>query len=43
VYWESPEEVIARRCRCDASYHTVPDVPGFGLAVIRLIEAEVIP
>lgn len=42
VYWQTPEEVIQLRCvGCDASYHKVPNVPGFGLAVIALIEAEV--
>jgi hypothetical protein len=40
IYWDTPEEVVAQRCRIDASFHEVDDVPGWGLSVIRLIERE---
>src|SRR4051794_4522085 len=46
VYDDStPEEVIAARCNTGlvAAYHTVRNTSGFGLAVIRLIAAEMSP
>ena len=45
VYWETPEAVRdsviqTGKNQHNAVYRQIPDVPGWGLEVIRLIEAE---
>jgi len=43
IYCETPEEIRSRLAKgeyTDAMYHQLPNIPGVGLSVIRLIEEE---